>query len=49
MLSLVLMVAGLFIKAFSIWLRMQDSSIKMNNENETDEIVPDNQMVNKFF
>lgn len=37
MLSLVLMVAGLFIKAFSIWLRLQDSSVKSKKENDNED------------
>lgn len=35
MTSLVLIVAGLFIKAFSVWLRLQDSSVKKENEKQT--------------
>ncbi|XP_031784449.1 glycosylphosphatidylinositol anchor attachment 1 protein isoform X1 [Nasonia vitripennis] len=35
MTSLVLIVAGLFIKAFSIWLRLQDSSVKSESEKQT--------------
>ena len=31
MISLVLIVAGLFIKAFSIWLKLQDSTVKSEN------------------
>lgn len=39
MLSLILIVAGLYIKAFSMWLRLQDSSAKLENEKEVDEKV----------
>ncbi|KAL7297374.1 hypothetical protein TKK_0009759 [Trichogramma kaykai] len=48
MLALVLMVAGLFIKAFSLWLRLQDSSVELDNFKSKEKKKIESNQVSEF-